>query len=421
VAATALDTSRHQIGHRFPRFLADGKHFFFASTPVIEREHEIFLTELGKMTSRFVLRSDATPAYSEDGWLIFRKNLMLNAQRFDVRAGRLTGSPRPLIEGEQFSGVQASPTAWLASNGLMITLPRVPPDEVLAMVTREGRIEPVAGVPIGGWVWPRISPDGRRIVASRYVEQGSSSSGMSLWLVDAARGLSTRLTLGTSVDLSPSWSPDGRWIVYASNRDGAYALYRRSVSGGGDEFITRSSGLVFRAADWTPDGKYFVCESSDPRTGDDVDLTEADPPYAIRPLLHGEYDERAPRVSPDGRWIAYTSTESGRPEVYVDAFPGLGAKVQVSTAGGGDPQWTKNGAELFFEGLDRGIYVSRVTRAPELQVGPPMRLFNFGRSNNGWTVTADGQHLLMALAGDNSLNWAPRVIVNWHGLLAKGK
>jgi eukaryotic-like serine/threonine-protein kinase len=415
--ATAVDTARHEIGHRFPRFLPDGRRFFYATTPAVAKEHEIFLATIGSKERRFVLRCDGVPEATADGWLLFRRNGVLQAQRFDAGSGRLSGSPTPLIGADTGIGFLAAPSAWVAGR-MLVYLPRLATDERLVWVDRKGTVEPIRGLPAGGWFTPRLSPDGTRAMAGRATPESNNASGVDLWSVDLGRGLATRLTFEPNNIQGPVWSPDGRTLLYASNREGAYALYLRPASGGGEpQFVARAAGLVIQATDWSRDSRFALYQVDDARTASDVWLLDMQGAHVAKPLLQSSFSEHWARISPDGQWVAYVSDESGRSEVYVQSFPGLGSKQQVSTAGGSYPYWRSDGREILFRGIDNSVMSSPVEPGPSLRIGMPVRLFRLPVLDAGYSVAPDAQRFLMALLSDEVTRWSPMVAMNWQSMI----
>ena len=235
-------------------------------------------------------------------------------------SGSLIFVGEPMARARAFAASPAQGLVWIDRAG---TKTRV--------VTREGIC-----------LDPRLSPDGSRVAV-----QGASAgkADADLWTVDLRRGALSRFSFGTGEDETAVWSPDGAWIAWASSRAGeGRSLYRRRSDGSGDEERLWVSDAHFHADSWTPDGKGILISADDPKTGWDVVLITLGPTPFAKPVLKDSFNETGPRVSPDGRWIVYVSDESGRNEVYAQAFPDLGRKVQVSVAGGTEPIGTREAA-----------------------------------------------------------------------------
>ncbi len=421
VPATKLDASRHQVAHRFPRFLPDGRHFLFATLPIVDKEHEIEIGELGSVRTKTILRADGTPAVSSDGWILYQLNHQLMAQRFDFARGNVSGEPKPLIETSQFQGQMGSPSAWLSANGTLYCMPTLAPRERLLWVDRTGHSEPVAGISPSGWTDPRFSPDGSRVAMVHNTAARNASVGTDIWLADPVRGTATPFTFESAIALYPVWSPDGTRLVYAAPRDGVYNLIEKPIAGGEARSIAKARGFILSGSAWTPDGRWILASADDPGTGMNIHRIAADGSGLDTVLVASPGTDDHGAVSPDGRWLVYDSDESGRPEVYADAFPGLGAKLQVSTNGGRYPKWNPNGRELVFEGMDGGFYSADVTAGPTLKVGTPKLMFRMPEATFDWTLTPDGRRFLVSAYGANWSRWSPRVIVNWQEMAKKGR
>jgi Tol biopolymer transport system component len=218
---------------------------------------------------------------------------------------------------------------------------------------------------------PRLSPDGTHVAAEAPSGGGDPDD---VWAIDLRRGGVSRLSFGDGEDETAVWSPDSAWIAWASSRAGARrALYRRRSDGSGhEEKLWVSDGQHFHAQAWTPDGTGILVSVDDPKTGWDVMLVTLGPTPVVKPLLTGPFNEMAPRISPDGRWIVYASDESGREEIYAQAFPGLGRRVQISVDGGTEPIWHPRGGEIVFRAASARQFMSvSVEAADSLVLSAP--------------------------------------------------
>ena len=421
VAATRLEAAKHEVGHRFPRFLPDGTHFIYATMPSVEKEHEMYLAQLGSLDRKFIVRATSEPAVTSDGWLLFNHGNLLSAQMIDVGSGKLLGQSRPLFTTAPGGGFQASPVIFATPSVLVCLPPRIH-DDRLAWVDRSGRVEFIAGLPSGGWSFqaaPWLSADGTKVISARGSEQSTSSSGSNIWLADVARGLATRLTFNAVIDAGGLWAPDGNSFYFSSNVSGSYQLYRKPVHGAGEaQFVAKGPSFVIQASDCTRDGRLLVCDTENPGTGGDIYVVATDSTHAARPLIASNFAEAHARLSPDGRWIAYTSDESGRQEIYVQAFPGLGTKMQVSQQGGDYPVWTRDGRELLFAGRAGSVMSSALQNGTTLTAASPVRVCEVKTSSrSGFDVSPDGKRFLFALSGDDPTLNAPVVVVNWKSML----
>jgi Tol biopolymer transport system component len=240
-----------------------------------------------------------------------------------------------------------------------------------------------------------------------------------IWLIELARGISTRFTFDPKNDTAPVWSPDGNSIAFASNREGAFDLYRKRSNGiGQDELLLKTNNPKF-SSDWSPDGRFLLYYEIHPKTKYDLWVLP-DPggtPGDKKPIpfLQTEFNESSGAFSPDGKWIAYHSDESGRFEIYVQTFPATGAKRQVSKAGGSHAKWRRDGKELFYLDGDRKMTAVEVKIGATFQVGNPEPLFDTHITNAlvRYAVTRDGQRFLIPTPMGEAGSTPATVVINW--------
>jgi Tol biopolymer transport system component len=278
-------------------------------------------------------------------------------------------------------------------------------------VNRNGVEQPVAA-PARAYVFPRLSPDGRQVCVA-IAEQETQT-----WLYDLSRETWTRFTFEGNVNLSGIWTLDGTRIAFQSNKEGPLNIFwQRADGSGGLERLTTSEYNNFPAS-WSPDGKLLAFVEVHPTTGFDIWVLQLNDRKA-KPFLQTPFNESVPRFSPDGRWLAYISNESGRWEIYVQSYPGPGGKWQISTEGGTEPVWNPNGRELFYRSGEKMMAVDIATQ-PSLTAGKPRVLFE-GRYNPSpgtspnYDVAPDGQRFLMIKPADAG-EAAPtqiNVVLNW--------
>jgi Tol biopolymer transport system component len=270
-------------------------------------------------------------------------------------------------------------------------------------------------------VFPRLSPDGRR-VAVGIVEQESQ-----VWLYDLSRDTLTRLTFEGNANAYPTWTPDSKRIALQSNKEGQNNIFWQLADGsGGLERLTTSENATSSPSSWSRDGQLLAFSEITPATGNDIWVLRMSDPSAgsgqvrkAQPFLRTPFNEGAPRFSPDGRWLAYPSDESGRYEIYVQPYPGPGGKWQISTEGGTEPVWNPNGRELFYRNGDKMIAVDIATQ-PGFTVGKPRMLFAGPYVPTvtmfpNYDMSPDGQRFLM-LKPSESTETAPtqiNVVLNW--------
>jgi len=232
----------------------------------------------------------------------------------------------------------------------------------------------------------------------------------SIWVLDGARGAASRVTIGLPPDRSPVWSPDGTRLVFASRRDGAADLYVTAASGGGHEETLFRSPESKRPTDWSADGRFLLYSTSSTKTGSDVWVLPLAEERRHQPLVQTSFNESQGRFSPDGRWVAYVSDQSGRDEVYVRGFPQPDGRWQVSTDGGSHPRWGRDGRELFFVSAGQLMAVP-IQSGPTPDVGTPRVLFVM-RESGGYD-TAPGGRFLVKMPVRERDTTGLHVILNW--------
>ncbi|HYK42718.1 MAG TPA: hypothetical protein VE007_10050 [Thermoanaerobaculia bacterium] len=284
----------------------------------------------------------------------------------------------------------------------------------LVWLDRSGKQLEALGPP-GDYLEPRISGDGRRVAMDiRDLRTGKAD----IWIYDLTRRVSTRFTSEPPDNVFPVWSPDGSRVVFASNRKGSDDLYQKVSSGTGndEEFLVQERRLLV-PTDWSSDGRFVVYNVSDVKTKRGWDLgiySVADKKSSA--FLSTPSSEANGRFSPDVRWLAYTSDDSGRNEVYVQPFPATGGKWQISTAGGGQPVWNRNGKEIFYVSADNKLMVVDVKADPGFEAGTPRALFDVRlKSGTGWKydISPDGQRFLANIAVEEVKANLITLVLNW--------
>jgi Tol biopolymer transport system component len=259
----------------------------------------------------------------------------------------------------------------------------------------------------------RLSHDRRRVAVSVEDSQGVGD----IWIYDLDRNTPTRFTFDPTADFSPVWSHDDSRIVFSSARKNPGDIYQRDSAGTAKEEPLLASNAFKIAQDWSPDGRILLFQENDPRTKTIWDLwTYSTADRKAAPFLRTPFNEVLGRFSPDGRWIAYTSNESGKEEVYVVPFPGPGGKWQISTTGGRAPAWTRAGREIVYEAPGDEIMAVEVSAAPTFQAGIPKSLFKThlrpppGRQ---FDVTPDGERFLVNLRPGEQVSDPVTLVQNW--------
>jgi Tol biopolymer transport system component len=334
----------------------------------------------------------------------------LLAVPFDVDRLEVTGSPVPLLEGVQVIRDDFAQFTF-ASDGSLVFLPGgVPAERRLVWVDRQGRFEPLAAPP-RNYLPPRISPDGRQLAVT--IAEDSTD----VWVYDMIRHTLTRLTF-EGINNLPLWTPDGKRVTFSSTRAGSTNLFWKPADGSGAAERLTTSEYTQIPQSWSPDGQVLGFHELHPITNWDIWVLPLEGERKPRPFLQTPFYESSPKFSPNGRWLAYSSNESGRFEVYVQAFPGPGGKWQISIEGGVEPVWARNGEELFYRNGDRMMAVD-ITADPTFSAGTPSLLFEgpyqlSGGTRPNYDVTPDGQHFLMVnLSEQESPVTRLTVVLNW--------
>jgi Tol biopolymer transport system component len=414
--ASYVDRARGEVGHAWPQFLPDGKHFLYIAFGTKTESTYIKVGRLGSKDSKIVAMGDYSRVeYAHPGFLIFARERALMAQPFDTGSFKLTGEPFPVAD-EVFSDVgvgsnadfSASRTGVLALRGKSSTSGRS-----LVWVDRSGLERGQVGAAADYYEFA-LSPNGEHVATLI----GSFSSDRDLWVVERARGISTRFTFDDAIEGWPVWSPDGSQIAFTSNEPGGFAVYRKRADGVGDAERISPPGQDIGPWDWSSDGRYIVCAVNAGATRWDIAVLPLEGDRKPIPFAGSQFSEQAPRFSPDGRWIAYSSSESGRREIYVRPFPGPGGRWQISTQGGVHPYWRRDGKEIFFLTPTGDMMAADITAGAGIQSSTPKLLFRSTApepETNGpaYAVSADGQQFLIRKTLAGGTLSPTTVVVNW--------
>jgi serine/threonine-protein kinase len=331
---------------------------------------------------------------------------------FDLERLQITGAAIPVVEGVQQSDTTGAAQYSISSAGSLVYVSGGAAQEAqrgLVWVTRNGVEQPLAA-PAHAYAVPQISPDGQRVA----VEIGPQ-----IWLYDLARDTLTRFTFEGDTNNNPVWTPDGKRIAFYSTKDGPLNLFSQLADGSGSLEKLRTSDFTDVPRSFSPDGQFLAFHEVAPDTQRDIWVLKLSDRKA-QVFLRTQFTEGAPQFSRDGRWIAYVSNESGRPEVYVQPYPGPGGKWQISTDGGTEPVWNRNGRELFYRSGNKMMAVD-VTTQLGFSVGKPRTLFEgqyavsqFPNTSVGYDVSPDGQRFLMVKQDAQAISATQiNVVLNW--------
>jgi predicted Ser/Thr protein kinase len=358
---TKLDPSHGELSHRWPYFLPDGRHFFYLAANFAGGSIETASVHLGSLDSKetkLLFHARSNVAYTSSH-ILYVRDRMLMAQAFDEKRLEILGQPFP-IAGQ----VQYDELTWRgvfsSSNGVLVYQGgNTGANSRLVMFDRAGTEIRTIGTP-ADFMSHRISPDGQRLAVAVL---DSSVANYQLWLYDLFGEKETRLTFGPNRNSFPVWSPDGKTVLFTSNKKGPYDIFeKRSDSTGSEELVLESDTSKYPSA-WSADGRFVAYTSTSPKGGKSKTGVWILPRFGERKpyvFLQGDFNLGEGQFSPDGHWLAYTSDESGRAEVYVTPFPAGASKWQVSVTGGSSPRWRRDGKELFYMAADSKLMAAEV-------------------------------------------------------------
>jgi Tol biopolymer transport system component len=405
-----IDAQR--MSHRFPQFLPDGRHFLYLvrSAAGAREMRGLYIGDLQSTETQRIVDSDVAGVLVGTDRLLFVRQGTLFAQSFDMRRMTLGGDAWPVASQIVHNAAIGAAAVSSSPGGVLIYRAGPAERRQLTWFNRLGQTVGTVGEPdTGDPSDPAISPDGRIVAVSREVDENRD-----IWLIDTARGARRRLTFDVGIDRSAVWSPDSTRLVFTGSSAGSRDFLQRRVDGGAEATVLLSAPGAAQTADFSPDGRFLVFRNQDVKTrydiwavrmtqrpSGDLEVAEGQRPFVV---VQTASDERDPQFSPDGRWIAYESDESGRFEVYVQPFPGPGPKWAVSKNGGAQVRWPRQGHELVYIALDNRLMSVTVALDAERQrvkIDDPVPLFitNVGGAvtvrRQQYVVSADGRRFLM--------------------------
>ena len=438
-AVTGVDPAKADARHRWPHFLPDGRHFIytelFGPPGAGAKPSTLKIGSLEPSEADVTLLEAESSATYASGHVLFARDETLMAQPFDLETRQLAGEAFPVAErvsqeASRYMGASVSENGTLVYGS----------DDPLAVseLTWRDRTGRVLG-PVGGpasYLDVALSPEERRVAVAVAT---SDREKVDIWIVDLVRSVRSRLTVDQGVHAKPVWSPDGTQVAYSSSQSGKTSLRVKRVGGTSpEESLVEGAGntvgisVGISPSSWSADGRFiaYTVRGAFPRTSDVWIL----PLFGERkpfPLVHTNYLEGEAVFSPDGRSIAYTTNDSGQPNVFVQSFPDAGEKLQVSTAGGNAPMWRADGKGLYYLGLDSTLMAVAIDTTGRVDAGPPQALFPTGMVNSGFTVQTaspglsyavakDGQRFLFNARTPRSAGVPPlNVVVNWMAAIQK--
>jgi eukaryotic-like serine/threonine-protein kinase len=434
---TAPDHSKGELGHWWPQILPDNETVLFTvfSTPIDHSRLVAMSLKTGRQKT--VLEGGVFGRYLSSGHLVFARGETVLAAPFGLRKLEVTGGAVAVLEGVAFFPQNALSQFAVSGNGSLAFLPSAVAfsEQKLVSVDRSGKLQ-IIREKLHVHFALRLSPDGRRIA------MGLRESGLApdVWILDLTRGSLSPLTHGPASNFDPIWSPDGKRIFYVSERP-VFEIFSKAADGSGNEEMLLSTSNDKYPNSISPDGKTLLLTTTISHANGDLWTVPLQSPKEAKPFLATEFDESRGAFSPDGGWVAYQSSESGRDEVYVRSFPGGGNRLQVSTEGGFEPVWAKNGKELYYRSGRKLISVP-VKLGADFVTGTPKVLFEgefaglsgavgtlgfaTGDETSAYDVSPDGQRFYFIQEDKTPAQQAKiNIVLNWSeeikSLLTTGK
>jgi Tol biopolymer transport system component len=413
---TTLDKDRFDIAHRWPHFLPDGRHFLYyvvSTTNPANSEHSgIYVGSLDSDETRLLMRSESRALFS-DGHLLFRAGSTLMAQPFDTSTFAITGDPSPVSTDVPGGAISWGGANFGAGGGVIVHLRGIRSSlSALTWRDREGNELDTIDEPAGYWE-PALSHDGKRLAVAVGIQAAD------IWIYDLERDTRTRFTFDTADDRQPLWSPDDDRLVFTSSRASRGEIWMRPTSGQEAELLFSVDANIV-LTDWSTDGRYIFFSTTN-REDNSIDLWAFDTESSqASPVATGPFDQQGASLSPDRKWLAFVSDESGPGEVYVQRFPEADGRWMVSSDGGArgafQPTWSDDGRELLYY-RDGTVLAVPVTPGTEFSFGKPQVLFPVtvkSGQGNVMLVTDRGQRILTnELPPVDPGKSGARLIQNW--------
>jgi len=406
-----------EIGHCWPSFLPDGRNYLLLVESEKATSTEIHVGTLGKKEKKRLTAAESGALYAPPGYLLFVREGALTAQTFDARSLQLTGEPIPIAERVGRMG-GAGPTRYgpfsASNNGVLAYGAIAVVSSQLIWFDRRGQVLGVSSP--GDYADPELSPDGKRVAVCRDDPRTGTPD---IWIMEISRGTQSRLTFHPRWEVYPVWSPDGSRLAFAWDKEGHTDIYLKAAGGGVEELLLKERRATY-PLDWSRDGRLLLFSAMDPKAGSDLWLLPLEGSRTPKPLLQTPFNEAEARISPDGRFFAYTSDESGKPEVYVRPLSSMAEHWQVSTQGGTKPEWRRDGKELFYLAEDRKLMSLELTDGSGFDRSAPRPLFqtrtprvDFPGFHSLYAVTPDGQRFLTVTEPEGRSSPPITVVLDW--------
>jgi Tol biopolymer transport system component len=413
VRVTSIDAAHQEASHRFPQFLPDNQHFLYHSESASAEFSGIYMASLDGRSPRLLLRGVSSATFSPPGQILFFQNGALMARRFDPSRNEMSGDSATIARLPSTADIATSLSA--SPNGVLAFLAGAfAANQRLEWFDRAGKPGVTVGVP-GIYFTPRVSPDGRMIAVA--IARGPARD---IWIFDQDHN-ANRLTFDQLHNWTPVWSPDGIRLAYSSNPKDRFHIYARSADGSGLRQSLLEDDAVEYVDSWCGNYLAYAREEPGAKPGWDIWVLPLFGDKKPFPVVQSTSNKEDPAFSPDGKWIAYDSDESGQWEVYVVSFPQGDGKRQVSQGGGRQPRWRGDGKELFFIGPGNRLMAREVqSKGASLDLLASRDLFPIRSAPSlfrNYDVTSDGKNFIVITGGEELNTKGITVIANWPALL----
>ena len=427
VQLTQVDASRNEVEHTFPYFLPDGRHFIYLVRNAQPENSSIYVGSLDSKETKTLLQVHSSAVYAPPGYLLFVRETTLMAQAFDADTLELKGDALPIAEQTSRNPLIGRAMFSVSENGVLVMRSGgINNNAQMIWFDRTGKQLGPLTAP-GGYSMPALSPDEKSVAVSRVDLLAGTAS--DIWLINLERGTQIRLTDDPASDSYPAWSPTSDRITFVSTRNGQTSIYTKLSNGSAVEEPLVSSAELKWNPTFSPDGKLIIYAQLNPKTNTDLYLVSTGSDKKIETFLQTNFIEAQPCVSPNGRWVAYISNETGQFEVYVQTFPVASSKLLVSVGGGSQPRWRADGRELYYYAPNRKLMAVEVNGdGGAFTVGTARPLFEirvFGTvdqsfpGNGYYTTTRNGNRFLVPSLPETPERQQINVVLNWTADLKK--
>lgn len=409
------------LSYHYPQFLPDGKSFLYdRGVPGSFSKNQLVVRSIDKDDETVILDGSYNYAYLRSGIIVYTvgsntRSVDLQAIAFDQASRKVIGSPVTVAKNVAITTAGSGAQFAVSEDGTLVYLPANTQGSQsrLVRVNQTGQVEVLPAEP-RLYSDPRVSSDGHFVAAHL---QGDEND---VWVASTQRGTLTRLSFSSGEDETPAFSPDGRRVAWSGSRsDLVRGIFRRAADGRGNEELIWSLDLHAHVRDWTPDGKSLIFETTSPQTNNDIWRLDLEGTPKATPVVQTPFNEHNSRISPDGHWLAYSSNESGRDEIYIQPYPEGGSRLTVTTSGGDQPVWARDGRTLFFRS-NSAVFAIDFVAAPQPSVTNSRSLFPDRFDNpqagnhTGYDAFPDGRLLMLQSSADQSSEGTKIVMVfNW--------